>query len=64
MKVVAQHGTPLPAEHLISSVNFKVEVQGNRIWGHIPPPCNAKTRITTARIKSNFVVTPHTHQDR
>ena len=28
MKVVAQHGTRLPAEHLISSVNLKVEVQG------------------------------------
>ena len=28
MKVVAQDGTPLPAEHLISSVNLKVEVEG------------------------------------
>jgi hypothetical protein len=28
MKVVAQDGTPLPAEHLISSVNLRVEVEG------------------------------------
>jgi hypothetical protein len=28
MKVVAQDGTPLPPEHLISSVNLKVEVRG------------------------------------
>jgi hypothetical protein len=28
MRIVAQDGTPLPAEHLISSVNLKVEVQG------------------------------------
>ena len=28
MKVVAQDGTLLPAEHLISSVNLKVEVEG------------------------------------
>jgi hypothetical protein len=28
LKVVAQDGTLLPAEHLISSVNLKVEVQG------------------------------------
>ncbi len=28
LKVVAQNGTPLPAEHLISSVNLRVEVEG------------------------------------
>jgi len=28
MKVVAQDGSALPAEHLISSVNLRVEVQG------------------------------------
>jgi len=28
MKVVAQDGKPLPAEHLISSVNLRVEVRG------------------------------------
>jgi hypothetical protein len=31
MKVVAQDGTPLPAEHLISSVNLRVEVQGTEL---------------------------------
>ena len=28
LKVVAQDGTPLPPEHLISSVNLRVEVRG------------------------------------
>ena len=28
LKVVAQDGTPLPPEHLISSVNLRVEVEG------------------------------------
>jgi hypothetical protein len=28
MKIVAQDGSALPPEHLISSVNLKVEVQG------------------------------------
>jgi hypothetical protein len=28
MKVVAQDGSALPPEHLISSVNLRVEVQG------------------------------------
>jgi len=31
MKVVAQDGTALPAEHLISSVNLRVEVQGTEL---------------------------------
>ena len=28
MKIVAQDGSPLPVEHLISYVNFRVEVRG------------------------------------
>jgi len=28
MKILAQDGSPLPAEHLISSVNLRVEVEG------------------------------------
>jgi hypothetical protein len=31
MKIVAQDGTPLPAEHLISSVNLQVEVRGTEV---------------------------------
>jgi hypothetical protein len=31
MKVVAQDGKPLPAEHLISSVNLRVEVRGREV---------------------------------
>ncbi len=31
MKVVAQDGSPLPAEHLISSLNLKVEVEGTEL---------------------------------
>jgi hypothetical protein len=31
LKVVAQDGSPLPAEHLISSVNLRVEAQGTEV---------------------------------
>jgi hypothetical protein len=31
LKVVAQDGTALPAEHLISSVNLRVEAQGTEV---------------------------------
>ena len=31
LKIVAQDGTPLPAEHLISSVNLRVEVRGTEV---------------------------------
>ncbi len=31
LKVVAQDGKPLPAEHLISSVNLRVEAQGTEM---------------------------------
>jgi hypothetical protein len=31
LKVVAQEGTPLPAEHLISSVNLRVEARGTEV---------------------------------
>ena len=31
LKIVAQDGTPLPPEHLISSVNLKVEVRGTEV---------------------------------
>jgi hypothetical protein len=31
LKVVAQDGTPLPPEHLISSVNLRVEVRGTEV---------------------------------
>jgi hypothetical protein len=31
LKVVAQDGKPLPAEHLISSVNLKVKVRGTEV---------------------------------
>ncbi|MFZ0862775.1 MAG: hypothetical protein WB781_26930 [Candidatus Sulfotelmatobacter sp.] len=31
LKVVAQDGEPLPAEHLISSVNLRVEVRGTEV---------------------------------
>jgi hypothetical protein len=33
LKVVAQDGTPLPAEHLISSVNLRVEARGTEVGG-------------------------------
>ncbi len=33
LKVVAQDGTPLPPEHLISSVNLRVEVRGEEVNG-------------------------------
>jgi hypothetical protein len=31
LKVVAQDGSTLPAEHLISSMNLKVEVRGTEV---------------------------------
>jgi hypothetical protein len=31
LKIVAQDGQPLPAEHLISSVNLRVEVRGTEV---------------------------------
>ncbi len=31
LKIVAQDGKPLPAEHLISSVNLRVEVRGTEV---------------------------------
>ena len=31
LKVVAQDGTPLPSEHLISSVNLRVEARGEQV---------------------------------
>jgi hypothetical protein len=31
LKIVSQTGEPLPAEHLISSVNLRVEAQGTRV---------------------------------
>jgi len=31
MKIVAQDGKPMPAEHLISSVNLRVEVRGTEV---------------------------------
>jgi len=33
LKVVAQDGSPLPLEHLISSVNLRVEVRGTQVGG-------------------------------
>jgi hypothetical protein len=33
LKVVAQDGKPLPPEHLISSVNLRVEVRGEEVNG-------------------------------
>ena len=33
LKVVAEDGTPLPPEHLISSVNLRVEVRGTEVGG-------------------------------
>lgn len=33
LKVAAQDGKPLPPEHLISSVNLRVEVQGEVVGG-------------------------------
>jgi hypothetical protein len=31
LRIVAQDGKPLPAEHLISSVNLRVEVRGREV---------------------------------
>ena len=31
LRIVAQDGTPLPPEHLISSVNLRVEVRGTEV---------------------------------